>query len=269
MLCARLLRGSAGRVGTLWGRCLSTPTALPAALSNYPRPTEPMDRAAFGEAFGVVCVKVLSAARAGSGAELDEARQGMAEAACRRAVYVADRWFSVMAKGADTVSPEAFDEGVLALLEGGDARAAMAFAALDADADGVISEAELREYLSSFNALYLDGRKALHLDEEAATNLRNFCEEFSDKLAVVLLTGGQGGTSKRPLTKSTWCSLLHGGQMVLIDSYDEHAGHCFEHMHSSTDRVIEEIILRQRRWDVLRLAAGTLTMGAVLGLFFV
>lgn len=266
-ICGRLAaRGLSGRA--------EAAAQLPRALSNLPRPSQPLDRAAFTEPFGALCCEVLSASRAGEGAERDDASQTMAEAACRRATYVTDRWFDAFAAGAGAVTPEQFDAGVLALLQGGEPRSALAFRALDADGDGVVSEVELRAYLRSFNALYYDGYAALHLDKEAAANLGAFADRWTDGLVHGLLQQppppAEGGEAPpaAPLTLVGWRSAAHAGQLVLIDSFVEHAGHCFGHMESKTDRVIDEIRRSTRSRDVLRLALGTLSMGAVVSLFF-
>lgn len=265
-MAAALLFRRASRAALLIGRrALSVdaaPTQLPVALSRLPRPAAPLDRAAFAEPFEALCCDVLSASRAGEGAERDEASQTMAEAACRRATYVTDRWFHIFSEGSDLVTPEQFDACVLKLLEGGNNRAALAFRALDADADGVISEAELRKYLRSFNALYHDGYNALHLDKEAAANLGTFCERWTEGLVEGMLS------PPVPLTLEAWRARPHAGQLVFIDAFVEHAGHCFGHMESKTDRVIDEIRGKKRFADTLRLALGMAGMGAVVSLFY-
>ncbi|KAG8469023.1 hypothetical protein KFE25_007541 [Diacronema lutheri] len=253
----------------VWRRALSTPVGAPAVPARVPRLAVPLERAAFAAPFELVCCGVLSAARAGPGAERDDASHTLAEAACRRATYVTDRWFVAFSDGAAVVTPDQFDAGVRALLDGGAARAALGFRALDADGDGVIGEDELRKYLRSFNTLYFDGYDALHLDKEAAANLAAFCERWTDGLARGMLDEpASGGARGAPLTLEAWRARPHAGQLIFIDAFVEHAGHCFGHMASKTDRVIDEIRGKRRARDGLRLVLGTLGMGAVVSLFF-
>jgi hypothetical protein len=268
-LCTRLVRPAPRGLrllssgGARMAGAPSAPAVLPTSIP-YPRPTAPLDPAAFAAAFELVCCDALSAARANRAAERDEASQTMAEAAFRHASYVTARWFAVFADGAPVVSPAQFEANVLALLGGGEPRAALAFRALDADGDGVIGAAELRAYLVSFNALYLDGHDALHLDREAAANLASFCGRWTDSLHASLLPAD----SSAALDAAAWRAQPHGGQFLLVDSYVQHAGHCFGHMESKTDRVIDEIRSKQRTTDALRLGAGLLGMGAVASLFY-
>ncbi|KAJ1640159.1 hypothetical protein T492DRAFT_898759 [Pavlovales sp. CCMP2436] len=259
-MAARFLATRIGR------RALSSAPALARA---------PLDRGAFSAPFEAVCCDALSRSRAGAGAERDEAAVTMAEAASRRAAYVTDRWFRVLAEGSDVVTPEQFDVGISQLIGGGDARSLLAFRALDADGDGVIGEDELRRYLRSFNALYLDGYTTLHLDREAAANLEAFSTRWTEGLVEGMLA--QPGTAERekekgkekaPLTLEAWRAQPHAGQLMFIDAYVEHAGHCFGHMESKADRVIDDMRSKDQSRDLLRLVFGVATMSGVVSLFF-
>lgn len=246
-----------GQVRWLTGATPETPRAL----KHLPVLKATMARHEFYEPFEAICCQTLGAARAGEHGHLDEAAVGMAEAACRHARYIADRWFDVFADSADELSAEKLLAGLEHVLAGGEGRAKLAFRALDADGDGVISPSELHAYLNSFNTLYSNGEDTLYLDAEGARGLRTFCDKWTSSMSAGLL----GDT---PLDYAQWTSQPHGGSVILIDSFVEHAAHCLPHMASGTDRVIAEIQAKQQRRDLARLGVGVACIAAVCGLFY-